>query len=154
MAKEQKRKLENNWKESKDQENEINNLDKINLENAPANIIKKNAEIVLADRTLVTQSTSFSLSYTFDNLPEWAIPHFRIKYFFSSENGYPMSLTVFSSNIRDIWVQNGEGSNNYIFSLIITASLFYESNRIPLYITASLIFDNPRIFNELQFNKT
>lgn len=160
MAKTQKRNLEKNWNESEDQENEINLLEKTLIKNEPANIIRTNAETFLVDeesnnaeRILVTQSTEFLLSYTFENLPEWAIPHFRIKYFFESEEGYVMDETTFSANVRNTWVENGEDSSNYTFSLIIIASLFFDSDRIPLYVTASLIFDNPRTFNELQFNK-
>ena len=151
MAKETTRKLLVKWNNSETQQDQVDALEKKTIKNEPANVIRKNAEIVIADSIVVTQSERFVVSYTFENLPEWSIPHFRPKYFFTTENGYDFDETFFYPSIQHIWIQEGI---NYIFSFSMFASLIFDYTEIPLFFTASLIFDNPRIFNELQFNKS
>lgn len=156
MAKETSRKLSVNWTNSEDIQDRVNLIKKTQIKNNPTNVIKKNAEIILADRELIPLfdgSNTSVFSHIFENLPEWTIPHFRIKYFIESEDGlgFPLEEASFSSTVHETWVQSGV---NYIFSLILRVTAFnINSEALPAYLTASLIFDNPRIFNELQFNK-
>ena len=152
MAQEQKRKLEINWNETETNKDSISRLPRKEYPEHTVAIFKNHSEIILAENLLIIFPSTDTINYTFEKLPEWSIPYFKLGYSFSTEDGYIVddaNSTIF--DFYESWAQSGE---DYIYSITIkNVVLRIDSLFLPLFFNAKLKFINPRIFNELQFNK-
>jgi len=172
MAKEQKRKLENEWNSVSDNDNNANDLKIITLPSTNAAFNKKTTTITLLDKfdTLNEGVSALSIKQTFEDLPEWVISSSYLVPVFYTESGFSfeeINLPGFSVPLPDptqifIWEVDHmwkKIENNYILQVDIGGILFqgpmaYSLVQIPLFIDLSLVVFNKRILHEIQHNKT
>lgn len=151
MPKQQKQIIQTLYKNTEQNNIDIEKLKKIEIVNKPVIFNKKIQKIILINNQLLPDSylvnDGISLNQEFENLPEWLIPNIYVFYYFSTLNGYIIENSSFSGFIYHLWKQNSE--NNWIFQFACTNVSRINGQPLPIYFTLILYFNNPKNYYEI-----
>ena len=149
MAKETTHKIEVNWNAINNNENEINNIPKININKNPVLSFKQQNEVVMAENRLMTAAEFVEVEYDIYDMPEWAIPHMKLFSWLETEDNFTETFVPLHTNFI-VQISGTLTKFIYFFRLLYGTAPYYA----PIYLNAKLVFINPRLFNVIQHNKS